>query len=158
MIPVRADADGRELIRLDRAECLWLLGTVMVGRLIFTVNALPAVRVMNFLLDGDVIVLRTAADTTAARKAAGSIVTFEADDVDEETCSGWSVTVTGRAGLVADARAIAAYSPRMAPWAPGVRDQFLAIRVEVVEGQRIIVGRSGRNGAAAQPASQPRGR
>ena len=32
------------------AESLRLLATVPVGRLIFTVNALPAVRLMNFVL------------------------------------------------------------------------------------------------------------
>ena len=39
-----------EFARLGRAESLRLLATVPVGRLIFTINALPAVRLMNFVL------------------------------------------------------------------------------------------------------------
>ena len=41
-----------ELTRLDRAESLRLIAGVPVGRLIFTMNALPAVRPMNFALAG----------------------------------------------------------------------------------------------------------
>jgi hypothetical protein len=37
-----------EFIRLDRADSMSLLASVRVGRLIFTVNALPTVRLMNF--------------------------------------------------------------------------------------------------------------
>jgi hypothetical protein len=53
-----------EFTRLDRGESLRLLATVPVGRLIFTVNALPAVRPMNFALVDGLVVLRTAAGST----------------------------------------------------------------------------------------------
>ena len=90
-------ADG-ELTRLDRAQSLRLLTRVPVGRLIFTVNALPTVRPMNFAWPA-LIVLRTAADTTVARRVDGEIVAFQADDLDVATSSGWSVTVAGRGNL-----------------------------------------------------------
>ena len=135
-----SEAAGRELIRLNRAESLRLLTTVPVGRLIFTVNALPAVRVMNFVLSGDVIVVRTTAGSTATRRAAGSVVAFEADDFDVATSSGWSVTVTGRAQLVTDTGELASYdSLGLVPWAPGLRDHYLKISTEVIEGQQILV-------------------
>ncbi len=66
-----------------------------VGRLIFTVNALPTVRPMNFALVEGLIALRTAASTTVARRADGMIVAFQADELEAATSSGWSVTVTG---------------------------------------------------------------
>jgi hypothetical protein len=59
-----------------------LLATVQVGRLIFTVNALPAVRLMDFALADGLIVLRTAADTTVAGNVDDTIVAFEAGDLD----------------------------------------------------------------------------
>ncbi|MBO0824745.1 MAG: pyridoxamine 5'-phosphate oxidase family protein [Actinobacteria bacterium] len=134
-----ADGTGRKLVVLDRAECLRLLATVPVGRLIFTVGALPTVRMMNFVMTGEVIVLRTAADTTTARKAAGSVVAFEADQVDLAARSGWSVTVTGWAMLVTDPQAITSYSALpLVPWAPGERDQFVTIKTEVVYGRRVL--------------------
>ena len=96
-----------EFTRLDRGECLRLLAGVPVGRLIFTINALPVVRPMNFALADELIVLRTATGTTVARKADDMIVAFEADELDAATLSGWSVTVTGRAALVTDPATIA---------------------------------------------------
>ena len=124
--------------RLNRRESLPLLASAQVGRLIFTVGALPAVRVMNFVLVDQHIVLRTAADTTVTRSVNDAIVAFEVDDVDVATSSGWSVTVTGRATLVTDPELIRRYQMvPLVPWASGVRDQFVAITTEKVEGQRV---------------------
>lgn len=130
--------DFGELTQLGRDESLRLLASVPVGRLIFTVNALPAVRVMNFALVGELIVLRTAADSTTARKASGGIVAFEADELDATTCSGWSVTVTGRAALVTELAAITRYQAvPLVPWAPGTRDTFVTITTDLAEGRRV---------------------
>jgi uncharacterized protein len=127
-----------EFTRLDRAECLQLLAGLPVGRLILTVNALPVVRPMNFALVDELIVLRTAAGTTVADKVDDMIVAFEVDDLDPATSTGWSVTVTGRAALVADPATIARYQAvPLVPWAPGVRDQFVTITTELVEGLRV---------------------
>jgi len=139
-----------EFTRLDRAECLRLLAGVPVGRLIFTVNALPVVRPVNFALVDELIVLRTAAGTTVARKVHDMIVAFEVDELDAATASGWSVTVTGRAALVTDPGTLAQYQAvPLVPWAPGVRDQYVTITTELVEGQRVNppAGQSGDEGA-----------
>jgi uncharacterized protein len=115
-----------------------LLASAPVGRLIFTVNALPAVRLMNFAVLDGLIVLRTAAGTTVARKADDAIVAFEADDLDAASSSGWSVVVTGRATRVTDPELIARYqNVPLVPWAPGERDQFMTITTEMVEGRRV---------------------
>lgn len=131
-------AEAADVSRLGRAECLQLLAGVQVGRLIFTINAMPAVRPLKFALAGDLIVVRTDSNSAAAQRAAGSIVAFEVDELQPATCSGWSVTATGRAALVTDPDAIAWYSSlRLVPWAPGPRDQFMTISAEVIEGQRV---------------------
>jgi len=127
-----------EFIRLDRGESLRLLATAQVGRLIFTLSALPAVRLMNFALVDGLIVVRTAADSTVARKVNDVIVAFEADDLDVATSSGWSVIVTGRATLVTDPGLIARYQAvPLVAWAPGERDQYVTITTELVEGRRV---------------------
>jgi hypothetical protein len=109
-----------EFNRLDRAKSLRLLAVVPVGRLIFTVNALPVVRPMNFALADGLIVLRTAAGTTVARRVDDVIVAFEADQLDPATSSGWSVAVADRATLVADPAAVAA--TRRCRWCRGRRE------------------------------------
>jgi uncharacterized protein len=130
-----------EFTRLDRGESLRLLASVPVGRLIFTVNALPTVRVMNFALVDGLIVIRTADNSTVARKVHDTIVAFEADELDNATCSGWSVTVIGRAALVTDPGMSARYrAVPLVPWAPGPRDTFLTITTELAEGR--LAGRA----------------
>jgi len=132
-----------EFTRLGRAESMRLLTSAQVGRLIFTVNTLPAVRPMNFALVDGLIVLRTAADTTVARKVNNAIVAFEVDDLDAATSSGWSVVVTGRGALVTDPELIVRYQQvPLEPWAPGERDQFVTITTEVVEGRRVSRARA----------------
>ena len=139
-----------EFTRLSRRESLRLLGTVPVGRLIFTVNALPTVRLMNFAVVDDLIVLRTAAGSTVARKVNDMIVAFEADEFDAAARSGWSVTVTGRAALVAGPEVVARYwTVPLMPWAPGVRDQFVTISTELIEGQRVRRPPAAADGEAA---------
>jgi hypothetical protein len=146
-----AQAHG-EFIHLDRPESLRLLATEQVGRLIFTVNALPAVRLMNFAVADGLILLRTAADTTVARKVDDAIVAFEADDLDAATSSGWSVVVTGRATRVTDPELIARYRKvPLVPWALGERDQFVAITIGVVEGRRV------RTAGSTDPSRAPKG-
>jgi nitroimidazol reductase NimA-like FMN-containing flavoprotein (pyridoxamine 5'-phosphate oxidase superfamily) len=132
------EGEAGEFTWLDRAESLRLLASVPVGRLIFTVNALPTVRLMNFALVDGLIVMRTADDSTVARKVRDTVVAFEADELDNATCSGWSVTVIGRAALVADPETAARYrAVPLVPWAAGPRDTFLTITTEMAEGRRV---------------------
>jgi uncharacterized protein len=142
----RSEGEAGRPEQLDRATCLGLIAGQQVGRLIFTIGALPAVRVMNFALADQVILLRTSADATAARRLSDVIVAFEVDELDPATSSGWSVTVTGRASLVTDPETVARYREvGLVPWALGVREQFMTISTEIVVGQRV--------GPAADPAA-----
>jgi len=65
-------------------------------------------------------------------------VVFEADELDAAAGSGWSVTVTGRAALVSDPEAAERnLAVPLVPWAPGQRDQFVTITIELAEGLRV---------------------
>lgn len=155
---VGAAAPG-EFTRLGRAESMRLLAGAPVGRLIFTVNALPAVRLMNFALVDGLIVLRTTADTVAARKVNDTIVAFEVDDLDAATSTGWSVVVTGRCNLVTDPELVARYQTTpLEPWAPGERDQFVTITTEVVDGRRVsrTAASTGPGRRAGEPSPRAR--
>jgi len=110
---------------LGRDESLRLLSTAPIGRLVFTVDGLPAVRPVTLQLDGQRIVLRArgSAELVAARHRA--VVAVEADEIDVATGTGWSVTVVGDARLLDDHETDV------------YRHDVVAVDVVVVTGRRI---------------------
>ncbi|MET8808379.1 pyridoxamine 5'-phosphate oxidase family protein [Streptomyces sp. NPDC004546] len=129
---------------LGRHECLRLLATAPIGRIVYTRKALPAVVPVNFGLDADgAVLLRTSMASELARAVDGAVVAFEADAADVETHSGWSVVVTGRAETVTDA-AEAARLERIGPrsWAPSPEEVFVRIEPELVTGRELVGGRT----------------
>ncbi|WP_199825505.1 pyridoxamine 5'-phosphate oxidase family protein [Streptomyces sp. TP-A0875] len=137
-IPVRP----RRSIELDSAEALRLLGSVSLGRIVFTQHALPTVRPVNHVLDDGDVVIRThegAALTSRTRTAGdpGVVVAYEADAIDPETHLGWSVVVTGYARLVTDPRDLARYQAMLRPWVEQTMDYAIRIRPDLVTGIRL---------------------
>ena len=130
--------DDHGLLELERSECLALLGSVPVGRLVHTAHALPAIWPCNFVLLPDAVYLRTSRGSGAWRAAEGTaVVAFEADDVDAQGRYGWSVVVIGRAGLVTDAVTLQRLGEVLSvPWATGDREEVVRISLELVDGRR----------------------
>jgi hypothetical protein len=85
---------------LPRGECLRLMSTVGVGRIIYTRQALPAVELVNFTLDGGDIVISTFRGQLASA-VRDSVVAFETDQFSPQYKAGWNVTVIGRSREVA---------------------------------------------------------
>lgn len=86
---------------LDEQAALRLLSRVRVGRLVYTVQALPAVLPARFRLDrGGSLVLWASALGELWPALNGAVVAFEAGEISEVDGSGWSVTVIGRAQIV----------------------------------------------------------
>ncbi|WP_020576615.1 pyridoxamine 5'-phosphate oxidase family protein [Actinopolymorpha alba] len=130
--------DSKGLEVLQPTECLRLLSEAPIGRIVFTDQALPAVQPVNFVLDGDSVVIRTAVGSKLAAAARNSIVAFEVDDIDLKYQRGWSVTVVGHAEMVTDTSEIDRLSTLpLRPWAPGERNHFVRIRMELIHGRRI---------------------
>ncbi|AOT62588.1 MULTISPECIES: pyridoxamine 5'-phosphate oxidase family protein [Streptomyces] len=133
----------RRMAHLDRAEALRLLGSVSLGRIVFTQQALPAIRPVNHLMDGEDIIVRlhdgaTLASVVAPADTRGVVVAYEADVIDARTHLGWSVVVTGYARRVTDAAELARFSNRLRPWADApLGDAALRIRPDLVTGLRL---------------------
>ncbi|WSW00789.1 pyridoxamine 5'-phosphate oxidase family protein [Streptomyces sp. NBC_01006] len=132
-------APTRSMKPLDRSEALSLLGTVSLGRIVFTEHALPAVRLVNHLVDGEDIVVRlqdggALASLVATPDAPGVVVAYEADVVDPETRLGWSVVVTGYASLVAEEDGADPYAALLVPWVRQTMTRALRIRPDLVTG------------------------
>jgi nitroimidazol reductase NimA-like FMN-containing flavoprotein (pyridoxamine 5'-phosphate oxidase superfamily) len=120
---------------LDRPTCLSLLASVGVGRVGLSVDALPVIMPVGFRVDGDRIVFALPAGDRGAGAVNGTVVAFEADDVDPTTGVGWTVMVQGPARLVPDPQGHAGDrwgSPTGGGAASAPRDQRVGERVSEV--------------------------
>jgi uncharacterized protein len=87
---------------LPFGSCLALLSAVSVGRVGFVADGEVLVLPVNFVMDGQAVVFRTASGSKLAGAEDRSTVAFEADNYDDISQSGWSVLVRGRAEVVED--------------------------------------------------------
>ncbi|MGC5015741.1 pyridoxamine 5'-phosphate oxidase family protein [Streptosporangium sp. DT93] len=133
---MKLDSAGLQI--LSRQECVALLPAASIGRIVFTDQALPAVQPVNFVLDGEDIVIRTGIGSKLAAAASNAIVAFEADEFDPTARTGWSVTVVGPARAVHEPAEIERLSVLpLRTWAPGSRDHYIVVRAEQITGRRI---------------------
>ena len=136
-------SDGSALQRLSRDECLTLMASVPVGRIVYTRRALPAVELVNFALDHGDIVIRTDRSGKLAAATRGAVVAFEVDQLDPDTRSGWSVTAIGPSSEVTDPDELARLRAiGLRSWAPGTRDHFIRISPVMLNGRHLGTGNS----------------
>lgn len=135
--PAETRHDEVVLRELTSAECLALLPTVPIGRLVHTERALPAVTPVTFVVGDGGVYLRTSAAGTGVRAAHdGVVVAFEADDFDRDRRTGWSVVVLGHAREVHDEAALAEVDRLgLVPWPGGQRDHLVCVSMHVVTGR-----------------------
>ena len=94
---------------------------------------------VNHALDGQDVVFRAAPGSKLTAAEEQELVAFEADDYDEQTRSGWSVLVTGRAAVVYEEAETQRLSRLgLEPWVTSVEHPFwIRIRPTSVTGRRI---------------------
>ena len=119
-------------------ECRQLLGTVPIGRIGLSEQALPTILPVHFAVHGEDIVTVPLAGAQGVSAGRGDVVVFEVDSYDPATGEWWAVTVTGRSRLVTEAAEIADLDGLVrAPWMAGDAGPVTAVRMEVVRGHRV---------------------
>ncbi|WP_328615890.1 pyridoxamine 5'-phosphate oxidase family protein [Amycolatopsis sp. NBC_00355] len=129
-----ADDVGFGLL-LDRAQCLALLRTASLGRVIFTHRAMPAVRPVRFTVVGESVVFAVPEGSPLYAGARDAVVAFEADDFADDLGAGWFVSLLGRAGEFRDSSA--AEIACLCPCSSRAGRRFLQIPVETITGHRM---------------------
>ncbi|MET9002966.1 pyridoxamine 5'-phosphate oxidase family protein [Amycolatopsis sp. Hca4] len=120
---------------LDRQQCLALLRTASLGRVIYTHRAMPAVRPVRFAVVDDAVVFAVPPGSPLYAGARDAVVAFEADEFAADTGAGWYVSLLGRA--------IEAPAPELGevpcPCREPVRTghRFLRVPAETISGHRI---------------------
>ena len=133
------DVDAQGLEVLSRPECLRLMRRRTIGRVVLSVDSLPAAFPVNYaFLDND-LVFRSAPGTKLSAALEGAVVAFQVDRIDPVLQSGWSVLVQGPAEVIGDPDDQArAGRLGLRPTAPGERPFFVRVRSEVVSGRRFV--------------------
>jgi hypothetical protein len=130
-------SDGPAHQQLSRDECLQLMASVSMGRIIYTRQALPAVNLVNFALDAGDVVLRTDGDGKLAAATRHAVVAFETDCLDAKG-TGWSVTAIGPSREVTDPEDIDRLQKiDLSSWTYGTREHFIRVSLELLNGRRL---------------------
>lgn len=130
---------GARMIELGREESLALLAGVPMGRVGFTQRALPVIRPVNHLVDGGAVVIRTHGGSALLSNAGvDQVVVYEADEIDPQTRTGWSVMVTGPATPITAPLEVARYRQLLVPWIEMDMDHVVRISAEIVNGYRLL--------------------
>jgi uncharacterized protein len=140
---MNASGDRPELQVLSAEDCYVLLATQQIGRLGVNAKHYPLIFPVNYALDHGVIVIRTNAGMKLAA-ANHANVTFEVDNIDQLTRSGWSVLVRGLAEEVTSKHRTELIERTKAsgvqPWAPGERGHWIRLIPHEISGRRIVPG------------------
>ena len=122
---------------LSEQECVGLLGKAAVGRVAVTTPDGPVIIPVNYVMDEETVLLRTAPYTLLAAHAWDQVA-FEIDDIDHDMQRGRSVLVLGRAAVTdADEIAESSVASELTPWAPGSRRMFIRIRPQRITGREV---------------------
>jgi len=140
--------------KLNEAECLRLVASGELGRLVYTGRFGLTVLPVNYKLhDGDVV-FRTTHDSSTDEDLRTGIagaeyqVAFEVDEIDRAAREGWSVLIHGAAHHVDSASEHAELlETGIESWAGGDRAHFIRIITTRVTGRRIR--RAGETAASA---------
>jgi uncharacterized protein len=151
-------APDRSIKTLSPDECFLLLESRDLGRIAFSIEGQPEIFPINYAMEGQIVVFRTAPGTKLDHVPEVRLA-FEVDDWNPKLGIGWSVVVKGLAEEVTGNLGRTAEHIRKAtvhPVAPGERWHWLAIRPSEVSGRRFQV-RAGPQRRARDWRSPPPG-
>ena len=138
MGPIR-DWSGLEVLPSD--VCWGLLAEMPVGRVAFVHAGEPVILTVNFGVDGQSVVFRTASGSKLDNAIMERPTAFEADAWDADKQRGWSVLVRGISTEVLDPAEVARLEALgVTPWAQAVpRDTWVRLIPTEITGRRITV-------------------
>ena len=124
---------------ISAAGCKQLLASRPAGVIAYSDHALPAIRTVHYVVDGDQVLVRTTADSIFARAVANATVALNVHVVDVDQRTGWSVTAVGRARLLPLEQS-QNLSGALGMWAPEEDSQVLHLRLQKLTGRRMRSG------------------
>ena len=133
-----SNADDRSTV-LDTVTSRQLLGSVRVGRIALPDEPSPTVLPVDFVLHGDQVLFRTVEGAKLEAAQARGPASFQADGVDADSDTGWSVLVRGHLDeLISPSDEQQAAIERLHPLVGGDRPHVVGLSIESVSGRRVL--------------------
>lgn len=129
--------DNDAVIELSQQECWDLLRSHQFGRLAFHLGPEVHLTPVNYMVDGDTLLFRTAPGNKLVGVAMNSDVVFEIDEYDEQIAS--SVIVRGVARRLDEDQQHRADDVSLQPWVPTQKYEVVEIRPEEISGRRFVL-------------------
>ncbi len=128
-------ADSSEVVRtLTDEECWERLRAHELGRLVTHVGDVLDIFPVNYVVDGESLVFRTAEGSKLVELTVNDEVLFEVDDY--SSADAWSVIVRGHARRIEDlAEREAAEQLGLSPWIPTLKYNFVRIQATSLSGR-----------------------
>ena len=123
---------------LSEQTCRALLATARIGRVLVSMDAMPAALPVNFRIMRDQIVFRTAPGTKLSAAVDRTVLGFEVDDFDLERRSGWSVLAVGMSRVVTEPDEIVELDGiGLDSWWILPSARYVVIEIQRVSGRRV---------------------
>jgi hypothetical protein len=137
----RGAATHPALADLSPDQCEALIAPGGVGRILYVEEGRGPVAIpVNYQMDGNDVLFRTASGAGIGDGIQGASVSFAVDHIDEALGEGWSVLLTGTASVVTDLAELERVAVlRIEPWADGDRPIYVRLRPRRVTGRAIRV-------------------
>ena len=121
-------------------SCWGYLASQEVGRLGVSSNNVPEIFPINYYVDGESVIFRTAEGSKMDQLSVNQNVVFEVDGWHED--GGWSIILKGTAEVITDEDELArARKAPLLPWVPTVKSIFVRIIPTVeISGRHFIFG------------------
>ncbi|GAA2965042.1 MULTISPECIES: pyridoxamine 5'-phosphate oxidase family protein [Microbacterium] len=119
---------------LSDAECWQLLAGEELGRLVTRVGDVLDIFPVNYVVDRDTVVFRTAAGSKLVELTVNDEVLFEVDHYTD--AAAWSVIIRGRAQRLATEEDVeAADELPLRPWLPTLKYHYVRVSAETMSGR-----------------------
>ncbi len=130
---------SRAVAPLDDRQCWDRLAEQQLGRLVTQVGEVLDIFPVNYTLDGDTIVFRTAEGSKLTELTINHAVLFEVDEYTDTDA--WSVVVRGSARRLDTADEVAAADALpLKPWIPTVKYNYVQITPTSLSGREFSRG------------------
>ncbi|MHA7304217.1 pyridoxamine 5'-phosphate oxidase family protein [Arthrobacter sp. TMN-49] len=140
--PSGARPDAANIETLSGAQCWEFLHGQVVGRLAVVAEDHPEIFPINYAVDGESIIFRTAEGTKLYGSTSNTPVAFEIDGYDPHTEQAWSVVLRGRVAAIEDGAGFEeANDLTLQPWQGGIKNHLMRILPLNLSGRRFQVTR-----------------